>query len=139
MVAEELREGDIRHKIAFIKINKMYRRDMSADELYDAIRGVWHADKERISTAEYVLGLYNSLIVAVFKPTKWYKCKEEVEKLPKRVETLTKDLEDRVFFVDEGFESGKEYDENQSFYCWKSISELEKVQKSQNPINYINC
>ena len=137
--ADELKKEDIRHNIVFIKINKMYRRDMSADELYDIIRGVWVADKNRISSAEYVLGLYNSLIVAVFKPTKWFKCKEAVERLPKRIRTLTKELGDRIFFVDEAFENGSPYDENQIFYCWKSVAELEKVQKSQNPIIYINC
>lgn len=41
--AEELSEEDIKHKILVIKINKLYRRDISADELYDSVRGVWRA------------------------------------------------------------------------------------------------
>lgn len=137
--AEELAKEDIKHKVVFIKINKLYKRNITADELYDAIRGVWVADLKRIQNAEYVLGVYKSLIVAAFKPTQWYKCKEAVDKLPKHINILDSNLEDRVFFVDEGFECGEPNDENQIFYCWKSIEGLEKIQRSQNPVNYENC
>lgn len=57
--AEELREGDIRHKILVIKINKLYRRDISADELYDSVRGVWRASMNNAQSVEYVFGVYN--------------------------------------------------------------------------------
>mgnify|MGYP003319798677 FL=1 len=38
--------------------------------------------------------------------------------------------------MDEDFESGKPYDENQAFYYGKSVFEYKKVQKSINPFVY---
>jgi len=120
--AEELREEDIKHKILVIKINKLYRRNMPDDELYDSVRGVWRASMNNAQSATYVFGVYNSLIVAVYKPTRWYKCKEAPEKRPRQDEILTPQTENRIFFVDEGFEKGYPQDENEAFYLGKSIA-----------------
>ncbi len=57
--AVELTEDDIKHKILVIKINKLYRRDIPADELYDSVRGVWRASMSNAQTVEYVFGVYN--------------------------------------------------------------------------------
>ena len=57
--------------------------------LYDAVRGVWRASKERVKTIEYVFGVYNSLIVAVYKPSEWFVCKEAKDKLPRQDIVLT--------------------------------------------------
>lgn len=73
--AEELREEDIKHKILVIKINKLYRRNMPDDELYDSVRGVWRASMNNARSVTYVFGVYNSLIVAVYKPTRWLNAK----------------------------------------------------------------
>ena len=136
--AEELREEDVKHKILVIKINKLYRRNMSDDELYDSVRGVWRASMNNARSATYVFGVYNSLIVAVYKPTRWYKCKEAPEKRPRQDEILTPQTENRIFFVDEGFEKGCQHDENEAFYLWKSIAGLKMNQGAQNPITYLN-
>ena len=134
--AEELSKDDIKHKVVFIKITNSYRRNMSSEELYDVIRGVWKNNLNKARFAEYVLGVHNSLIIAVYKPSQWYKCKDAVDKLPKHVEVLDSSIEERIFFVDEAFETGKPYDEHQTFYYGKSVSEYEKVQKSINPFVY---
>ena len=63
--AEELKEEDIKHKILVIKINKLYRKNMSSNELYDCVRGIWRASMSNVKTVDYVIGVYNSLIVAV--------------------------------------------------------------------------
>ena len=60
--AVELEEKDIRHRILVIKINRLYQRGMDEKVLYDAVRGVWRASKEKVKTVEYVFGVYNSLI-----------------------------------------------------------------------------
>lgn len=70
--AEELSASDIRHNILLIKINRLYHRGMTTDELYDVVRGVWRISKDRVKTIQYVFGVYNSLIVAVYKPAEWY-------------------------------------------------------------------
>ena len=109
---------------------------MSSEELYDVIRGVWKNNLNKARFAEYVLGVHNSLIIAVYKPSQWYKCKDAADKLPKHVEVLDSSMEERIFFVDEAFETGTPYDEHQTFYYGKSVSEYEKVQKSINPFVY---
>ena len=136
--AEELREEDIRHKILVIKINKLYRKNMPDDELYDSVRGVWRASMSNAQSTTYVFWVYNSLIVAVYKPTRWYKCKEAPEKRPRQDEILTPKTENRIFFVDEGFEKGCPHDENEAFYFGKSIAGLKLNQGAQNPITYLN-
>lgn len=113
--AVELQQSDIRHKILVIKINKLYKRDMDAKTLYDTVRGVWRASMNRVKQVEYVIGVYNSLIVAVYKPTQWYVCKEAKNKLPRQDIVLTPKTENRLFFVDEGFENNEPMDEVEKF------------------------
>ncbi|MGN0484706.1 MAG: LEM-3-like GIY-YIG domain-containing protein, partial [Lachnospiraceae bacterium] len=134
--AEELQQSDIRHKIMIIKINQLYQKEMSEDELYDSVRGVWRASLKRVKKVEYVFGVYNSLIVAVYKPTEWYVCKDAHDKLPRQDIQLTSKMENRVFFVDEGFENNEPRDEAEDFYLYKSIAGLKVNQSAQNPITY---
>ncbi len=134
--AEELQPSDIRHRIMVIKINKLYQRGMPEKELYDAVRGIWKASLSRARSVDYVFGVYNSLIVAVYKPTEWYVCKDAKDKLP-RPEVLTPTTENRLFFVDRDFEDGKPMDEAEMFYRYKSITRLKVNQSAQNPITYL--
>ena len=136
--AVELEQSDIRHKILVIKINKLYKRGMDAKTLYDTVRGVWRASMNRVKQVEYVIGVYNSLIVAVYKPTQWYVCKEAKNKLPRQDIVLTPKTENRLFFVDEGFENNEPMDEVEKFYLYKSIACLKLNQNAQNPITYLN-
>lgn len=135
--AEELRPDDIKHKILVIKINKLYRRDMTGDELYNTVRGIWRASMDKVETVDYVFGVYNSLVVAVYKPSAWFTCKEAKDRLPREDIVLTKDNENRLFFEDKGFKQGVAPDENEVFYCWKSIAGLKVNQSAQNPITYL--
>lgn len=43
-------------------------------------------------------------------------------------------MENRVFFVDEGFEN---HDEAEKFYLYRSIAGLKVNQSAQNPITYL--
>lgn len=52
-----------------VKINQLYQREMAEKIHYNSVRGIWRASNERVNTVEYVFGVYNSLIVAVFKPS----------------------------------------------------------------------
>lgn len=136
--AVELQQSDIRHKILVIKINKLYKKGMDAESLYDTVRGVWRASMNRVKQVEYVIGVYNSLIVAVYKPSQWYVCKEAKNKLPRQNIVLTPKTEDRLFFVDDGFENNEPMDEVEKFYLHKSIANLKLIQNAQNPITYLN-
>ena len=88
---------------------------MSKDELYDAMRGVWRVSRKKLQEIEYVFGVYNSLIVAVYNPTNCYIYKEAQNRLPRQDAILTLRTENRLFFVDENFENGLSADETQKF------------------------
>ena len=135
--AAPLEDKDIRHKILVIKINRLYQRGMDEKVLYDAVRGVWRTSKEKVRTVEYVFGVYNSLIVAVYKPSEWFVCKEAKDRLPRQDIVLTPKTENRLFFVDERYEQGFPPDENESFCIGKSIAGLKLNQSAQNPITYL--
>ena len=135
--AAPLEEKDIRHKILVIKINRLYQRGMDEKVLSDAVCGVWRVSKEKVRTVEYVFGVYNSLIVAVYKPSEWFVCKEAKDRLPRQDIVLTPKTENRLFFVDERYEQGFPLDENESFYIGKSIAGLKLNQSAQNPITYL--
>ena len=136
--AEHLQPEDIRHSIMVIKINKLYRRDMSSKELYDAVRGNWRASLNSIQrrNVEYVFGVYNQLIVAVYNPDEWHYVHERID-VP-RIEELDEETlewgKDRVYFICKDYER---LDRNQEFYLHKSIAELKVNQASQNPISYL--
>ena len=99
-------------------------------------RGVRRASKEEVRTVEYTFGVYKSLIVAVYKPSEWFVCKEAKDRLPRQDIVLTPKPENRLFFVDERYEQGFPLDDNESFYIGKSIARLKLNQSAQNSITY---
>ena len=117
-----------------IKINQIYQRGMDEKIHYNSVRGIWQASKD----VEYVFGVYNSLIVSVFKPSRWYVCKDAPYKFPRKDIALTPKLENRLFFEDENFEKGLLMDDNEQFYLGKSIAGLKVDQSAQNPITYLD-
>ena len=134
----ELLPEDIKHHIVVIKINQRYEEDMSPDKLYSIVRGIWKASKERAQKAEYAFGVYQSRIVAVYKPTEWFVCKDAKDKLPREDIVLTPKNENRIFFADASYEQELPPDENQKFYLGKSIAKLTMNKNSQNPISYLD-
>lgn len=137
--AEHLRQEDIRNSILVIKINKLYRRDMTPKELYDAVRGHWRASLKTIrkKNVEYVFGVYNQLVVAVYKPDEWHYVHEGID-VPRIRDYQAESLErrkNRVYFISRNYE---ELDENQQFYLYKSIADLKVNQSAQNPITYLS-
>ena len=135
--AEELVESDITDRILVIKINKLYKRDMDDKELYNAVRGIWRASLKHVNDVDYVFGVYDSLIVAVYKPARWFRCKDALDRLPRQQLVINSDNENRVFFEDDSFENGEPLDKKAKFYLGKSISKLSLNQSAQNPITYI--
>ncbi len=133
-----LEEKDIRHKILVIKVSKFYKKGMNEKTLYDTVRGVWRASKEKVKEVEYVFGVYNSLIVSVYKPSDWFVCKKFKDRIPQQNSILTPKTENRLYFVDERYEQGLPADENQLFYIYKSIVGFKLNKLAQNPITYIN-
>ena len=136
--AVPLEKEDIKHSILVIKINKLYRRGMSEEELYDAVRGFWAASLKSIEArkVKFVFGVYNGLIVGVYKPDVWHYGYEMID-IPQR-EILTPEdyerLKNRVYFVCNDY---RNLDDEGQFYLHKSIAKLKVNQSAQNPITYL--
>ncbi len=136
--AVPLEKEDIKHSILVIKINKLYRQGMSEEELYDAVRGFWAASLRTIEArkVKYVFGVYNGLIVGVYKPDAWHYGYEMID-IP-QADILTPDdyerLKNRVYFVCDDY---RDLDEEGRFYLHKSIVNLKVNQSAQNPITYL--
>ncbi len=136
--AVPLEKEDIKHSILVIKINKLYRRGMSEAELYDAVRGFWAASLKSIEArkVKYVFGVYNGLIVGVYKPDVWHYGYEMID-IPQRGILTPEDyerLKNRVYFVCNDYRS---LDDEGQFYLHKSIAKLKVNQSAQNPITYL--
>ena len=136
--AVPLEKEDIRHSILVIKINKLYRRGMSEEELYDAVRGFWAASLKSIEArkVKYVFGVYNGLIVGVYKPDVWHYGYEMID-IPQRGILTPEDYErikNRVYFVCNDY---RNLDDEGQFYLHKSIAKLKVNQSAQNPITYL--
>lgn len=136
--AISLKKEDIKHSILVIKINKLYRRGMTDADLYDSVRGYWNASLKSINDkkVEYVFGVYNGLIVAVYRPDEWHYAYEMID-APQR-DILTPEgferLKNRVYFVCKDY---KKLDQDGKFYLNKSIIDLKANQSAQNPITYL--
>ena len=136
--AVPLENEDIKHSILVIKINKLYRRNMSDYELYDTVRGYWSASLKSIQNrkVKYVFGVYNGLVVAVYKPDEWHYGYEMID-IPQK-DLLNADdydrLKNRVYFI---CRDHNNLDEEGRFYLNKSIENLKVNQSAQNPISYL--
>ena len=137
--AVPLEKEDIKHSILVIKINKLYRRGMSDAELYDSVRGFWAASLKSIEArkVKYVFGVYNGLILGVYKPDAWHYGYEMID-TPQR-DILDPEgferLKNRVYFVCNDY---RNLDDEGKFYLHKSIVNLKVNQSAQNPISYLS-
>jgi len=104
--------------VLLININRLYRRDMTEEDLYEATRKAWVIGKQR-EKAKYAVATYRGLTREVYKIHKWY---------PIEVNGKTR----------WGFEGVKAEDEIRSRYRYKSIAKY-FVKGAANPIKYVNC
>ena len=137
--AQELTEADMPHHLFVIKVNRLFHFGMTAQEIYDVVRGCWKANTpyrmERLKKVEYVLGVYHGLIVGVYKPTMWAYVKDAPDGVPPR-DLGKPELGDRVYFRDAGFESGAAPDEAQNFYLHKSVAHVRNLGTAQGCTYY---
>ena len=136
--AVPLEKEDIKHSILVIKINKLYRRGMSEAELYDSVRGFWAASLRSIKSrnVKYVFGVYNGLILGVYKPDAWHYGYEMLDAPQRDILDLEgfERLKNRVYFVCNDY---RNLDDEGKFYLHKSIVKLKVNQSAQNPISYL--
>ena len=67
-----LRPEDITDNIVIIKINQLYRFDMTELELYETTRGIWRRKITSVEDAEYALAVAHGKVVEVYQIDQWY-------------------------------------------------------------------
>jgi hypothetical protein len=60
----------VKHRTILITINRLYRSDMSAEELYEATRGIWKIGARR-SQAELAMSVYQGIVREVYRIRRW--------------------------------------------------------------------
>lgn len=100
-----------------ININRLYSREMTDEQLYDATRKEWVLG-ERRKNVKYAIATYRGLTREVYEITSWYR-------IPNRDNRW-------------GFEGHRASEDIRSDLCYKSI-ESYFLQGAANPIKYINC
>jgi uncharacterized protein len=121
-------EVKIKEPAVLIRINRLYRSEMSATELYDATRGVWRIGDKRESV-KYAFAVYDSIIREVYRIAGWYPAgstmsTREVEDLkdPERWEFVGTLAEPRI----------------RNKYLNKAVEPKQFPVGAQNPIKYVN-
>lgn len=61
----------VKHKALLITINKLYRSDMTKEELYEATRGIWALGDDR-EEAEYAMSVFQGVVREVYKIERWH-------------------------------------------------------------------
>lgn len=113
--------ANIQEPMILITINRLYKRNMTSLELYNATRGNWVIG-ERRQKAQYACSVANGIIRAVYKIDKW----ESV------ITNDTKQKQNKRWRF-EGIIA-----ENLGHYVSCSTVNYTKI-GAQNPIRYINC
>lgn len=112
-------EVEINEPVIAININRLYKRGMSPDKLYDSTRSAWKMSRRR-EKAKLVLSIYRGIIREVYQVKRWNK-----KQLTNG--TIRWEFEGRVADND-----------IRNKYLAKSISKYIK-HGAKNPIKYINC
>lgn len=114
-------EAEILHRVVFVKLAETFRKGMSPEELYESARGVWSLSSEAASKCNYVLALWEGLVVEVYHVARWQPANPA--HYPKR---FGKDLLPTHFIPRPGvqcteFEGAVAVDEVRKHYLGKSV------------------
>ena len=125
---EQLNFTEVTDNLLFIKVNKLYRNDMSDLELYDITRGYWKINIENAKKVDFVLSVYEGMILEVYEVMEWLPA---LSTFTTRQDDLDKDsLKKRYEFI------GRIADDKiRSKYVNKSVSDYFK-KGEQNSIKY---
>jgi len=61
----------VRHKAILITINQRYRSEITAEELYEATRGIWRIGRRR-RNADYAMAVYQGIVREVYHVLEWH-------------------------------------------------------------------
>lgn len=118
--------------VLLIRVSKLFRSNMSKDELYQATRGIWKVGARR-NKVDYACAVYQGVIQEIYKVERWSKA--GTANYDYRDLTALSTLEGRWEFIGKPVKKGELMRKR---YIGKSVTNLIK-QGNQNPIMYVNC
>lgn len=121
----------ISHPALLVRINRLYRHNMSAHELYEATRGVWRLSARR-EGAQYACAVFEGVIREVYAIQSWHPA-NSTPYTTRQDELARRDLTGRWEFV------GEVAPENvRAQYFGGSVRSYFK-RGQQAPVVYVNC
>ena len=119
----------IRHPVLLIRVNKLYRHNMTPLELLEATRGIWRVGPRRAG-AQFAFALFEGVVREVYQILAWYPACT--------LQYLTRDLSQRDRTGRWEFD-GKVADEDiRALYRGRSVQDYLK-RGNQSPTVYVNC
>ena len=74
---DEIDSSQFTENTMIIKINRMYRENISERELYEATRGWWRVNVNKAKEMKFVLSVANGVVKEVYEDIKWNEKDEE--------------------------------------------------------------
>ena len=121
--------ADIDDAVLLIRINQLYRYGITAQELYEATRGVWKIGKRREGT-RYACAVFHSVVREVYEIEAWFPAGSTAYST-RPVDEVR--VAGRWEFT--GRVAGQAVRER---YLSKSVASY-LPNSSQNPLRYVNC
>ena len=128
--AEKLSANDIFHNLLIIKINSLYRPNMTDREIMDCTRGHWVINIKNVNKVDYLIAVYHGLIVGIYENMKWYSSRIKTKFYP-RLSEENLSLTNRKYCTCSALKDGFTYRK----YIHRNISDV--VNNVQNPVSYI--
>ncbi len=127
--------AEIKEPVILITLNRLYRRGMSSDELYEITRGKWVIGARR-NKAKYAFAVYKGIVREVYEIERWLPIRlDDKEALRKWLPVEEKDAE--VKLKNRWQFEGTIARDLQHYVG--AGTENYSVVGAQNPIRYVNC
>jgi len=124
--AKPLTSDEIKHNLLIIKINSLYKHDMTDKEIMDSARGHWVINTDNAYKAEFLLAVYKGIVVGVYENMRWYSSGEQTSFYP-RLSEENLSLKNRKYCTCSPVLNSE--------YNNRNIGDI--VKDSQNPVSYI--
>lgn len=61
----------VQHKVILVTRNKLYRSDMSPEEIYEVTRGIWKVGERSRNQVEYAFSIFQGIVLEVYRVDQW--------------------------------------------------------------------
>lgn len=113
-----------------IRINRLYRHSMTAEQLYEATRGVWKVGAARCKKARYALAVFDGVVREVYEIDSWHPAATTPYATRDAAQLDTKGRREFIGHVADATV--------RDAYVGRSVAK-QFQQGLQNPIMYVNC